>query len=82
MWLISGQAAEGRERSVGITDGTFTELLSTDALQPGTEVVTTITGVGAVRPAANAQGTGNPFQQNQRGGGPGGFGGGPPARGR
>jgi HlyD family secretion protein len=83
VWLYQEKQLKAVNVRLGITDGTFTELLSTDALQPGAEVVTTITGVGAVRPAANAQGTGNPFQQNQqRGGGPGGFGGGPPARGR
>jgi HlyD family secretion protein len=82
VWLYQDKQLKAVNVRLGITDGTFTELLSTDALQPGAEVVTTITGVGAVRPAANAQGTGNPFQQNQRGGGPGGFGGGPPARGR
>jgi hypothetical protein len=82
VWLYQDKQLKPVNVRLGITDGTFTELLSTDTLQPGAEVVTTITGVGSVRPTAGAQGTGNPFQQNQRGGGPGGFGGGPPARGR
>ena len=63
--------------SLGITDGTYTELVGGD-LQEESEVVTGITGVGSSRTTAAAA-AGNPLlgqQQNQRGGGPGGFGGG------
>jgi HlyD family secretion protein len=60
---------------LGITDGTYTELVGGD-LQEESEVVTGITGVGSTRTAA-AQAAGNPLLgQQQRGGGPGGFGGG------
>jgi HlyD family secretion protein len=62
---------------LGITDGTYTELVGGD-LQEESEVVTGITGVGSARTTAAAA-AGNPLlgqQQNQRGGGPGGFGGG------
>ena len=54
---------------LGITDGTYTELLGGD-LQPPMEVVTVITGVGSNR-TTNAAGSGNPLMP-QRGGGPGG----------
>jgi hypothetical protein len=38
-------------------------------LQENTEIVTSVTGLGAARPVGGAAATGNPFQQNQRGGG-------------
>jgi HlyD family secretion protein len=59
---------------LGISDGTFTQVL--DNLAEGDTLVTYVTMPGAaVAPVGGPPGaTGNPFQQNQRGGG--GFGGG------
>ncbi len=54
---------------LGITDGTYTELLSGD-VQQGAEVVTTITGMGATRTTGLPSNSGNPLLP-QRGGGPG-----------
>jgi HlyD family secretion protein len=78
VWLFVDRQLKPVNLRLGITDGTFTELVNGD-LQEGTEVVTGVTGVTAARNAAAA--SGNPLlgQQNQRGGGfngPGGFGGG------
>jgi len=77
VWLFVDKQLKPVNLRLGITDGTFTELVNGD-LQEGTEVVTGVTGVTSARSAAAA--TGNPLlgQQNQRGGfgGPGGFGGG------
>jgi hypothetical protein len=56
---------------LGITDGTYTELLS-EELPPNMEVVTAVTGLGSTRTTA-ASGGGNPLMPNQRGG-PGGGG--------
>jgi hypothetical protein len=58
---------------LGITDGTNTELISGE-LEPGQEIVTGVI-LGSARATA-AGGAGNPLLPNQRGGGPGGFGGG------
>ena len=58
---VSRQAAEAGQRAPRHHRRHDHGAPEQDALQPGTEVVTTITGVGAARPAANAQGTGNPF---------------------
>ena len=78
VWLFEDKQLKSLNVRLGITDGTFTELIAGEGLQQGTEVVTTVTGVGNVRPQNNQQqGTGNPFQQNQRGG----FGGPPPGGG-
>ena len=78
LWLYIDQQLKPANVRLGITDGTSTELIGED-IAPGTEVVTSVSGVGATRPAAAA---GNPFQQGGRGGGPGGFGGGGGGRGR
>ena len=63
---------------LGISDGTFTEVVNADALQPGTEVVTAvITPEMASRPAGQQQpGNANNPLMPQRGRGPGGPGGG------
>ena len=78
VWLYVDKQLKPVTVRLGITDGTNTELASTD-LPPNTEVVTNVTGLGTTRPQAGGANTGNPFQQNQRGGGPpgGGFGGPP-----
>jgi HlyD family secretion protein len=77
VWLFVDRQLKPVNLRLGITDGTFTELVNGD-LQEGTELVTGVTGVTSARTAA--AGAGNPLlgQQNQRGGfgGPGGFGGG------
>jgi HlyD family secretion protein len=82
VWLFVDKQLKPINLRLGITDGTFTELVNGD-VQEGTEVVTGVTGVTSARSAAA---TGNPLlgQQNQRGGfgGPGGFGGGGGGRGR
>jgi HlyD family secretion protein len=59
---------------LGVTDGTFTEVVSGE-VTPGMQVVTGVAlPVSATRPQG---GQNSIFNQNQRGGGPGGFGGGP-----
>jgi hypothetical protein len=60
---------------LGITDGTFTELLDSDLLDPNAQIVTGMTGL-PTRPPAGAAAAGNPFQGGGRGGGRGGPGGG------
>ncbi len=76
-WLFVDHQLKPVNIRLGITDGTYTELVGGD-LQPPMEVVITITGVGSSRTTATA--TGNPLMPNQRGG-PGGAPGGP-GRGR
>ncbi len=76
VWLFVDKQLKPVTVRLGITDGTFTELVNGE-LQEGTEVVTGVTGAGSNRTAA--AGAGNPLLgQQQRGGfgGPGGFGGG------
>ena len=74
-WIFVDHQLKAVSLRLGITDGTYTELLGGD-LQPPMEVVTVITGVGSNR-TTNAAGSGNPLMP-QRGGGPGGA----PGRGR
>ena len=66
----NGQPGVLKEFNVqlGVTDGTFSELVSGD-IKVGDQLVTSVT---LPRPAAPAMGA-NPFGQPQRGGGPGGF---------
>jgi len=75
-WLFMDHQLKPVNLRLGVTDGTYTELLSTE-LQPGMEVVTGVTGLGATRNTGGQQGTGNPLMP-QRGGpqGGGGFRGG------
>lgn len=68
VWLFINKQLKPVNVRLGITDGTNTELLSGE-LQENMEVVTSISGVGNVRPTAGAAG-GNPLLP-QRGGGPG-----------
>ena len=76
VWLFVDHQLKPVSIRLGITDGTFTELVSGD-LQESADVVTGITGLGSTRTTAGAAGAGNPILgQQQRGGGPGGFGGG------
>jgi HlyD family secretion protein len=76
VWLFVDRQLKPVALRRGITDGTFTELVSGD-LKEGTDVVTGITGVGSTRTNA-AQAAGKPLlgQPQRGGGGPGGFGGG------
>jgi HlyD family secretion protein len=77
-WLFINKNLKPVELRLGITDGTFTEVLTPDALQPGQEVVTAvITPEMASRPAnqQNNNNANNPLMP-QRGRGPGGPGGG------
>jgi hypothetical protein len=66
----NGQPGVLKEFNVqlGVTDGTFSELVSGD-VKVGDQLVTSVT---LPRPAAPTMGA-NPFGQPQRGGGPGGF---------
>ena len=80
-WVFVDHQLKPVTLRLGITDGTYTELLS-EELQPPMEVVTVVTGLGSNRTTAVA-GSGNPLMPTQRGGGPGGGpGGGGPGRGR
>ena len=75
-WLFMNKELKPVNLRLGITDGTNTELLSTE-LQQGMEVVTGVTGLGATRTLPGQGGSGNPLMPGGRGG-PGGFGGGGP----
>ncbi len=71
VWLYVDKQLKPVTVRLGVTDGTFTEL-ATSELQEGAEVVTGVTGASSTRTAAGA--TGNPLLGQQRGGfGPGGF---------
>ena len=81
-WLYENKNLKLVDLRLGITDGTFTEVLNADALQPGTEVVTAIiTPEMASRPAGQQQNNANNPLMPQRGRGPGGPGGGGGGRG-
>jgi hypothetical protein len=83
VWLYIDQQLKPANVRLGITDGTNTELIAEEIgeeIPVGTEVVTSVSGVGATRPPPG--GVGNPFQQGGNRGGPGGFGGGGGGRGR
>ena len=77
-WLFMDHQLKAVNMRLGISDGTNTELLSSE-LQPPQEVVTGVTGLGATR-AQPGGGTGNPLMPGGRG--PGGGFGGPGGRGR
>ena len=74
-WLFMERQLKPVNLRLGITDGTYTELLSGE-LQENMEVVTSVTGLGTTRTGPAATGTGNPLMPGR---GPGGFGG--PGRG-
>ena len=83
VWLFINKQLKPVDLRLGISDGTFTEVLNEPGeLQPNTEVVTSvITPEMASRPAnQQPQGTNNPMMP-QRGRGPGGPGGGGGGRG-
>jgi HlyD family secretion protein len=76
-WLFINKQLKPVMLRLGISDGTYTEILEPTDLQPNAEVVTTVvTGLeSAQRPTGN-QNNGNPLMGPQRGPGPGGGGGG------
>jgi hypothetical protein len=73
-WLFINNQLIPKNLRLGVSDGTNTELLSTELTQ-GMEVVTGVTGLGTTR---TLPGQGNPMNPMMPGGGrgPGGFGGG------
>jgi hypothetical protein len=76
-WLYINKQLKPVELRLGISDGTFTEVITPDALQPGQEVVTAvITPEMASRPANQNNNNANNPLMPQRGRGPGGPGGG------
>ena len=77
-WLFVNNELKAVQLRLGISDGTYTEVLGTE-VQDTTEVVTGVTGLTPTRNTPQPGGTGNPFTPGR--GGPGGPGG-PPGRGR
>ena len=78
-WLFVDRQLKPVNLRLGISDGTYTELLS-DELQENMEVVTGVAGLGPTRNMPTPQGSGNPLMPGR--GGPGGPGrGGAPGRG-
>jgi HlyD family secretion protein len=76
-WLYINKQLKPVELRLGISDGTFTEVITPDALQPGQEVVTAVvTPEMASRPANQNNNNANNPLMPQRGRGPGGPGGG------
>jgi HlyD family secretion protein len=74
VWTFTDKQLKPVDVRLGITDGTFTELLDGEALSVDTQLVTGMTGL-ETRGSATPAGAGNPFQQGGRGrGGRGGFG--------
>ena len=73
VWTFTDKQLKPVDVRLGITDGTFTELLDGESLSADTQLVTGMTGL-ETRTQTPA-GAGNPFQQGGRGrGGRGGFG--------
>jgi len=72
-WLFFNRELKPVTLWLGISDGTNTEILSTE-MQQGQEVVVGITGLGSTRTLPGQGGTGNPLMPGG-GRGPGGFGG-------
>jgi HlyD family secretion protein len=70
-WLFMNHELKPVNLRLGISDGTNTELLSTE-LQQGMEVVTGVTGLGSTRTLPQGPQQGNPLMPGR---GPGGFGG-------
>jgi len=78
-WVFMNHELKPVNLRLGISDGTYTELLGGE-LQQNMEVVTGVTGVGATRTLPGQGGTGNPLMPGRGPGG--GFGGPPGGRGR
>jgi len=71
-WLFVNRELKPVNLRLGISDGTYTEVISTE-LPETAEVVTGVTGLTPTRNTAPAPGSGNPFTPGR--GGRGGFGG-------
>jgi HlyD family secretion protein len=67
-WLFMDRELKPVNLRLGITDGTYTELLSSE-VQENMEVVTGVTGLGPTRATPTPQGSGNPLMPGR---GPGG----------
>jgi HlyD family secretion protein len=70
-WLFMDRELKPVNLRLGVTDGTYTELLSGE-LQDTMEVVTGVTGLGPTRATPTPQGSGNPLMPGRGPGGPGG----------
>ena len=68
-WLFINRELKPVSLRLGISDGTYTEVISTE-LPDTAEVVTGVTGLSPTRNTPQPQGTGNPFTPGR--GGPGG----------
>jgi hypothetical protein len=76
-WLYVNKQLKMVRLRLGITDGTYTEILNEEELQPNMEVVTMMTTGLETRTTPGQGGGQNPLMGPQRGGrGPGGGGGG------
>ncbi len=67
VWTFADKQLKPVDVRLGITDGTFTELLDSESLSADAQVVTGMTGLETRSQAAPAA-AGNPFQQGGRGG--------------
>ena len=67
MWTFADKQLKPVDVRLGITDGTFTELLDSESLSVDAQVVTGMTGL-ETRAQATPAAAGNPFQQGGRGG--------------
>lgn len=79
-WLYVDNQVKPVNLRLGVTDGTYTEVISAQELPDTAQVVTGVTGLGATR-ALPQQNNGNPLMPGRGPGGPGGFGGGGAGRG-
>jgi HlyD family secretion protein len=80
-WLYLDKQLKPVRVRIGISDGTYTELLSGEGIDAGTELVTSV-AVGTGRQTATVPAAGNPMMPGGGRGGPGGPGGPPAMRGR
>ena len=82
-WLWVNKQLKPVRLRLGVSDGTYTEILNADELQPGMEVALNVTTGLEPQPRAGQGGANNPLMGPQRGmPGRGQGGGGTPARGR
>jgi HlyD family secretion protein len=78
-WLYQDKRLKPVRLRLGVTDGSWTEIVEGDGLQPDAEVVTSVVTAQAATTAPAGNNANNPLMGPQRGrpGGPGGSGGGP-----
>jgi hypothetical protein len=67
-WLFINRQLKAVDMRLGISDGTYTELLSPD-LQEGTQLATGVTGLGTTRTLPTQSGSGNPLMPGRGQGG-------------